>query len=171
VWTMTKGQSTHKQLSFYFSSNCEKNWCIHILVRTQLVAMHTLYCDVHTSIDACPVHTRMQVDRSCGKVALWPTRVGRFKLLGGRVVLLSRGFEKNSEKPLFLACKAAGKWSGFVASMSWRIQIASGPHASTFPQLRKNSEKPLLQAVGKWPCGRRAVFLNPCGHGHFNGRW
>ena len=37
--------------------------------------------------------------------------------------------------------------SGYVANMSWMIQIAVRPRAATFPQLWKKSEKPLFFAL------------------------
>ena len=37
--------------------------------------------------------------------------------------------------------------SGYVAKMSWMIQIAARLCAATFPQLQKNAEKPLFFAL------------------------
>jgi hypothetical protein len=76
------------------------------------------------------------------------------------VLPLSRSFEKNSEKPLFFARKAAGKWSCFVADTSRTIQIAARPPAATFPQLRKKLLKDhcfLFKRYGKQPCGRNKI--------------
>ena len=91
---------------------------------------------------------------------MWPTGVGRFKLRRGRVLPLSLSFEKNSEKPLFFAREAAGKWSCFVADTSRTIQIAARPPAATFPQLRKKLLKDycfLFIRFGKQPCGRNKI--------------
>jgi hypothetical protein len=59
-------------------------------------------------------------------------------LLRGRVLPLSRSFEKILKKPLlFLAKLRESGPVAFVADKSRTIQIAARPPAATFPQLRK----------------------------------